>query len=108
VRILCAGRAGVITRQFDSPIISPEVLRVMVVCMSLAVVSEEPVEPLAQRICVGAGRTESPFTDGGGAVAACLEQSGDRHRAGRYGKLPFGLNLTIVSDESMPRVLAGH
>ena len=92
----------------EPPIVVVEVRRVVVVRVALAVVAEEVVEALPQRVALGAGRAEPPLPHGGGRVALGLQELGDRDRRRRQRHLPLGLQLAVVPDGRVPRVLPGQ
>jgi hypothetical protein len=73
VRVLPAPECTVVVQPL-APIVAPQVSRIMVVGVALAVEAVEQIEPLLARIALGAGTTQPPLADGGGGVALLLEE----------------------------------
>ena len=80
----------------------------MVVGLALAVVAEEVVEALLQRVALRAGRAEAPLAGGRGDVAAGLQPLGDRDGGRRQRPLALRLHLLVVADRRVPGVQARH
>ena len=91
-------------------VVPPQVRRVEVVGVSLAVVAEEQVESLLVRIARTARRSESPFAHRSRRVPGGLQRFGQRHRLVRNRLLAFRprLGLPVVANVRMPQVLARH
>lgn len=86
----------------------PQRRRVMIVGDALAVVTEEPVETLAQGIAGRSRAAQAPFAKRGGGVTAELEQARQGHCARGQWRLASGLDFAIVADDSVPGALTGH
>ena len=82
--------------------------RVMIVGPALAVVAEEEVEALRERLPFRAGIAEAPFADEARRVAFVPEKPRQRRRPRRQGGLAFRLDLGVVPDVGVPGVEAGQ
>jgi len=76
--------------------------------MALAVIPEEEIEALAERVAGAAGRTQAPLADRPGGIAGLLEPLGQRDRLGGNRLLSLGLDRAVVADVGVAGVQARH
>ena len=108
VRILTAGQSTVVPLEGDLLLISPEVDRIEVVSLALAIVSVEEIKSLAIRIPLTSDVSEAPFAKSAGSVAARPEQLGDSHRRVWNRPLSLRCNLPVVTDICVAAVEPRH
>ena len=77
--------------QFDLFQVMPQMVRVIVVGLALAVVAEELIEPLMHRVAFGTGGSQAPLAERPGGIAGLFEQL--RQRDGLGGNRLFGLRV---------------
>ena len=87
--------------EHDAPAVVVEVGRVVAVRLALAVVAEEVVEALLQRVALRPGRPEPPLAHRAGRVAERLQDLGNRQLRARQRPLPFRLKLAVVADRGV-------
>jgi len=88
----------------DHCLVTPQVVRIVVMCHKLAVVAEEMVHALIHRITGGTGETKAPFTESTGGISGILKQMEKRVGAGGQWKLSFRLYLLVSADGCMSGV----
>ena len=105
LRVMLSRKRTRVARQLHATVFVPQVARVMIVGVALAVVAVEAVETLPQRTPLAVEHPEPPLPDRRRRVAALLQELGDRHFLRRQRRLPLRLHLLVVADECMPPVL---
>jgi hypothetical protein len=90
----------------DFLVVSPEVRGIICVRLSLAVIAEEVIEALIDRIALGAGIAESPFADDGRGVAGLFENLGDCLGVRWDRNVALDGQRFVITDEAMARVEA--
>ena len=113
VRIGSLGEGGVARNRWfviqrNALFITPQVIRVVTMSMALAIVTEESIKALFQRIAFRTGTTQPPFPESPRSIALAFEHFGHRELALRDRPLAFGFHFSVVAYESMPRMLARH
>jgi hypothetical protein len=88
--------------------IFPEIVRVIAVSVSLAVVAEEFIEALVVGIAFCAGPPQSPFAECSGGIAAGFEYFSECDFGSGDGQLALGLCFAVVANPGMSRVFAGQ
>ena len=87
--------------------VMPEVIRVVRVSQSLAVVAEELVE-MFDRIAGRTGCSEAPFAEHARLVSRFLQQSRQRHDVSGHRSLTFRLHFAIASHNRVSGMQASH
>src|SRR5207247_577098 len=78
--------------QSDAAVVVPDVGGIIVVGAPLAVVAEEAIETLLERVARGTRPAQSPFAKRAGGVTLLLQQPGDGNSVCGNGNLAFGLD----------------
>lgn len=99
---------GWLILQRNFPAILPEVIRVVAVSMSLAVIAEEMIEALIQRITLTAGASKSPFPECSCHIPLLFEHFSDREFFVRNRELSFRLSFTVVSNPGSSGMPSGQ
>ena len=86
----------------------PERIGIKVVRETLAVVTEESIDPLLQRAAFGCWAAKAPFAERAAEIASIVESPDKRFRAGRNRILAFLANRAVVANESVPRMQTRH
>ncbi|MEY3457922.1 MAG: hypothetical protein RL215_1079, partial [Planctomycetota bacterium] len=86
----------------------PEVVGVVAVGVSLAVIAEEAIEALSEWIAFGARSAESPFAEGSSDVAFGFEDFGECYFGGGDWELTFRAGLAVIANPCMSGMFAGH
>src|SRR5437899_8035105 len=87
--------------QCDALIVVPEIARIIIVRMTLAVVAKETIKPLLERVALRAGESQTPLTHRRRDVALPLEQFAPRDGRSRNRRIALGLNFAVIAN---PRV----
>ena len=74
----------------------------------LAVVAEEAVEALVDRITFGSRVSKAPFPKCAGGVASLFKGLSHCEGIGGYGELPNGLDFPVSPAWRMPGMETGH
>ena len=111
--ISCGRKFGVsgdsrLISQWDPFAILPQVVRVVTVSMSLAVIAEEMIEALIQWIPITPGTTETPFPECSGHITLLFQHSGQREFIFGDGQLAFRLGFAVIANPGLTGVFSGH
>ena len=91
----------------DSGII-PKRSGIVIVRDALAVVAEEAIEPLVERVARRAGSAEAPFAESAGDPAIRLKHTGQGNSGIGERPLTFGLHFAVVANLRVTGMFAGQ